>query len=97
MTRRSGGELSGPLIQNDVSDPPRRRCGRTAGWTERQAIWSRMDRRVDGWTDPARTDRAAAALTEMNESPKRRVRGNIRSGAAGVPDTLLPLAAASPR
>lgn len=67
-----------------------------------KAVRSRMDRRVDGWTDPARTDRAAAALTEMNESPKRRVRGNIRSGAVGVPDTLLPLtgplhAAASPR
>lgn len=65
--------------------------GCRAGWTDR----------VDGWTDPARTDREAA-LTEMNESRKWRVSGNIRSGAAGVPDTLLPLtglshAAASPR
>lgn len=63
-----------------------------AGWTD---WW------MDGWMDPVRTHRAAA-LTWMNESVKRRVSGNIRSGAAGVPDTLLPLtglllhAAASP-
>lgn len=74
------------------------RTQRTPGWKERHS-W--MDRRLGGWTDPVRTDRAAA-LTEMNESLKRRVSGNIRSGAAGVPDTLLPLtglllhAAASP-
>lgn len=45
---------------------------------------------MERWTDPDRNDRAAA-LTEMNESPKRWVSANIRRGAAGVPDTLPPL------
>lgn len=72
-------------------------------WME-EDVWSsgHTDRETDGggWTDPVRTDRAAA-LTEMNESPARRVSGNTRSGAAGVADTpppvsgLLPLRAAA--
>ena len=40
-----------------------------------------------GWKDRDR----AAALTGMNEALKRRVSENIRSRAAGDPDTLLPL------
>ena len=51
-----------------------------------------LDGQMEGWCGQIRSGQTrAAALTEMNESLKRRVSGNIRSGAAGVPDTLLPL------
>ncbi|XP_041820306.1 uncharacterized protein LOC121626024 [Chelmon rostratus] len=53
---------------------------RERSWMEGQRCgWTWMSRRVDGWTDPARTDRAAA-VPEMNESLTRRIhrpRGNI--------------------
>lgn len=45
---------------------------------------------IDGRVLSGQTDRAAAR-TGMNESLRRRVSADIRSGAAGVPDTLTGL------
>lgn len=83
-------KLTGPMIENNVSDLLRCRCGRCALLGRWGGEDGQVDGRVDGRGDPVRADRAAA-LTGMNESQKQSLGGNLQRGAAGVPDTLLPL------